>query len=452
MFIRSVLIAAMLASTTAYAADGNVDTSFGIFSTGHNVISVDAGGTNTDTVAEVLTAPDGSLYLVGSSTQDIGRRITLVHLQANGQVDTNFGTNGRFIGPAATNDTLAAAAAFDGNGNILVAGSRSISGLNADFTVCKFRNAGTQVFSATNKACVTVAFDLGGSLKDVVRGMTVLQDGRIVLVGWANAAPNFDEAAIAVINPDGTPDAGFGTGGKQYFLHAQTRQDLLYSVVEYGSVLAIVGEAVSQDNYHAALYATVDKNTGAQDDYTPSFLNTVSGPAAFRRVITLRNGSLAGVGKVHTDNDEMQGMAVHFGAQGTIVTGGFGGADGVAMFDSGDGVELTRAIEQRDGKLLVAGTRTPTNVSATQLVVGRFDGSGSLDVVGFNPVAGYTAVDFQLPGAYDNSAALTLQGGLPVLAGSVEATGNADNNYDFGVARLKNDEIFGTGFGKNEEQ
>jgi uncharacterized delta-60 repeat protein len=403
-------------------------------------------------VADVLTAPDGSLYIVGTATIDGGKRITLVHLKENGQLDTNFGTDGKYMAPIGSGNTQAMAATFNANGDILVAGARTISGANTDFTVCKFHGASSVIFSATLTPCLIVPFNLGGNSHDVARAVTVLSDGRIALAGWANAAPGFDEAAVAVLDPDGTPDAGFGTNGKQYFLHAMTRQDLLYSIVENGSTLAMAGEAVSSDNYHAALFASVDKNTGAAIGYTANFLGSPSGPAAYRDLILLRNGTLAAVGTTYTINNESQGVATHVASQGDLLLDGFGGPDGLAMLDSGDNVELTRAIEQRDGKLLVAGTRQPTNSNSTQLIVGRFDGSGNLDVVGFHPIGGYNSVDFQLPGSYDNGAVLTLQGTRPVVAGSVEATSNADNNYDFGVARLQSDEIFGSGFGKGYEE
>src|SRR5689334_19156042 len=189
MFVRTALFStALLVSAVAMANDADTDTSFGIFSSGHNVVSVNAGSLNADYVADVLTAPDGSLYLVGSSMQANNEyRMTLAHLNVNGTVDTDFGTNGRYIAPSAAlfDNTLAAAAAIDGSGDLIVAGTRRIDGNNTDFVVCKFHGAGVKQFTGTGTACVIVPFDLGGTLQDTARDVTLLSDGRIVVVGSA---------------------------------------------------------------------------------------------------------------------------------------------------------------------------------------------------------------------------------------------------------------------------
>jgi len=51
-----------------------------------------------------------------------------------------------------------------------------------------------------------------------------------------------------------------------------------------------------------------------------------------------------------------------------------------------------------------------------------------------------------MPGHYDYGAVLALQSGQPVLAGSVRPSGS-NTDYDFGVARLRNDLIFADRFG-----
>ena len=151
MFTRTILFcAALAANTLAHGADSDIDTSFGIFSTGHNVVPINGGGGNGDTVADVLVAPDSSLFLVGTSDLAGGQsRITVVHLLANGQLDTNFGTNGHYVVPSVS--ATASSAAFAANGDILVGATRHTAG-NDDFTVCRVRGAGWR--SSATPACL----------------------------------------------------------------------------------------------------------------------------------------------------------------------------------------------------------------------------------------------------------------------------------------------------------
>lgn len=451
MFTRTALFcAALAASANAAAVDSALDPTFGIFSTGRNVVPVDAGDTNQDTVAEVLTAPDGSLYLVGTADTGSENRITLVHLLANGLVDTDFGTNGRYVGPSGTGNTAAVAAAFDAGGDIIVVGTRQRAAPdNTDFTVCKFRGAGVTQFSATNTACVTAAFDLpNGNDHDQPRDLAVLKDGRIVLVGSANNGAGIEEAALAVFRADGTPDPVFGTNGKTHTLKPGLKQQVLYSVLDGGQVLVVLGESAIDGANHAAIHMRFLSDTGDEFSYSPVNLGLQNGYAYFRDARFLKDGNIIAVGGGKTANNEIQGVIAKLNPSGYTVNDGWGGGDGVALLDSGDQVELTRVLEQSDGKLLVAGTRTPAGGASTELIVGRFTAGGSVDLTGFNITYGYRAVDFALPGSYDAGARLALQAGRPVLAGSVE---NSGGNYDFGVARLQNDLIFSNRFGSTPQ-
>ena len=448
--MRKILLYCLLSAAAHLAAsDSDIDTSFGIFSTGHNVISINRGGDNADYVAEVLTAADGSLYLVGSANDTLTDfRIALVRLLPNGQIDTNFGNGGKFLAPTGTNNTLASAAAFDADGNILVAGTRRISADNSDFTVCKFIGAGVTQFSSTNTPCITVAFDLGGTLQDVARDMLVLSDGRIVLVGSAHSAAG-DEAAVAVINADGTPDTGFGPGGKRHWLTAGRASELLYGAAyQTGGILIAVGEGVTTPaSDHGALVAKVSLADGTLYYSDLDFLKTASGPAYYRDVSIRPNNPPVAVGSV-SSGGKMRGVLARLTSGGEY-DATFDNNNGYATLNAGDAVELTKVIEQSDGKFLVAGTLTETGGGASSLIVGRYNAGGSLDVSAFNLLQGWREIDFALPGSYGGGAKLTLQAGRPGVAGSADvAAGGTD--YDFGVARLQNALIWFASFGVSQ--
>lgn len=443
MKLRSILCLAILAASAPAAADSEIDTDFGIFSTGHNVVPINNGGNDADMVADVLTAADGSLYLIGTSSNAEGQtRITLVHLHANGQVDLEFGTDGRYIGPVGTGSVLVAAASFDANGDILVAGTRQGAD-GQDFTVCKFRGAGVTQFSALGTPCATVAFDLVPGGADIARDLVVHPDGRIALAGSAGIDDNHHHAAIALINPDGTPDSSLGPGGKRHWLPDDLRQASLHGVALQGSnIVYAVGESAKNGSAERRTFAArVSLTTGTVLASSTELLGTSNGPAYYRDVSNLPDAPAYAVGGVF-ENGKTCGVLTRLLPSTDHDTEWAG--DGHAPLCAGDHVEFTRMARQSDGKILVVGMLRENGFTAANLFVARYNADGSRDVGTFNILMGYREIDFQTPGTFDIGAALTLQAGRPVIAGSVQAVA-VSNDYDFGVARLKNDLIFKTG-------
>ena len=95
-FLFTCLLAGV--SGSALAVDGQLDSSFGIFSTGRNLAALDQGGTNSDKLADVLVGTDGSLFLVGTSEGSAGTsRYSITKLTASGILDESFGTNGSVL-------------------------------------------------------------------------------------------------------------------------------------------------------------------------------------------------------------------------------------------------------------------------------------------------------------------------------------------------------------------
>ena len=65
-----------------------------------------------------------------------------------------------------------------------------------------------------NSGITTIPFDLGYNNSDVVGGVAVQLDGKIVVAGTAQIAATSADFAVARLNPDGTLDQSFGQGGK----------------------------------------------------------------------------------------------------------------------------------------------------------------------------------------------------------------------------------------------
>jgi uncharacterized delta-60 repeat protein len=207
---------------------------------------------------DVLVLPNGKLLVGGFSGPETGN-VQVARLNANGALDTTFGTggiatadfggddfglamarqaNGRILIAGLSRPTeigagtggaivarLRAGGAldpdFDGDGRLMF-GTRSLSAVlvqpdrrivvagNADnlqtMTVNRLRPNGSPDTTFDGDGKVTIDF---GPLSDLANDAVLQPDGKIVVVGSSVGG-----VAIARLNPNGSPDATFGAAGK----------------------------------------------------------------------------------------------------------------------------------------------------------------------------------------------------------------------------------------------
>jgi uncharacterized delta-60 repeat protein len=89
--------------------------------------------------------------------------------------------------------------------NILVAGNAAG---NLAMTVTRLTPNGSIDTSFGTGGTATIDF---GTLDDIAGGAALQPDGKIVVAGYTQAS---EDVAVARLNPNGTPDPSFGTGGK----------------------------------------------------------------------------------------------------------------------------------------------------------------------------------------------------------------------------------------------
>ena len=230
-------------------ANGSLDTTFS--GDGRKVFS---WGPISRAMA-VLPLPNEKLLLAGFSGPE-GGNVQLARLQANGALDTTFGSGGK----AAVDfggDDFGVAIARQANGRILVAGRSTTAGaivarlrangapdpdfgggdgritvgagsLSAVFvqadrkivvagnaggsammTVTRLRTDGSPDTTFDGDGTATIDF---GSLADVANDAVLQGDGKIVVAGFTQQSVS--GPAIARLNANGSPDATFGAAGK----------------------------------------------------------------------------------------------------------------------------------------------------------------------------------------------------------------------------------------------
>ena len=202
----------------------------------------------------VLVLPNGKILLGGFSGPE-GGNIQVARLNANGALDTTFGTGGKapvdFGG-----DDFGLAMARQANGRILVAGRSSAAGavvarlrasgaLDPDFdgdgratlpgggsanavlvqpdrrivVVGNASGSATMAVTRLNRnGSLDTTFDGDGtatidfgSLADLAHDVVLQPDGKIVVGGYTQAD---EEVAVARLNSNGSPDSTFGAAGK----------------------------------------------------------------------------------------------------------------------------------------------------------------------------------------------------------------------------------------------
>jgi uncharacterized delta-60 repeat protein len=174
-------------------ANGALDTTFG---TGGKA-PVDFGG--DDFGLAMARQANGRILVAGRSSAG---GAVVARLRANGALDPDFGGDGRVTLPGGG---TANAVLVQPDRKIVVAGNASG---NAMMTVWRLNPNGSLDPTLDGDGMATINF---GSLADLANDAARQLDGKIVVAGYSQA----DEVvAIARLNTDGSPDGTFGAAGK----------------------------------------------------------------------------------------------------------------------------------------------------------------------------------------------------------------------------------------------
>jgi uncharacterized delta-60 repeat protein len=173
--------------------NGLLDTTFG---TGGKA-AVDFGG--DDFGMAMARQADGRILVAGRSS---AAGAVVARLRATGTLDPDFDGDGRVTLPGGGS---ASAVLVQPDRNIVVAGNAMGSGV---MTVTRLTPTGA--LDPTFGAGGTATIDFG-SLADLAAGAALQPNGKIVVAGYTQAS---EDVAVARLNANGSPDATFGVAGK----------------------------------------------------------------------------------------------------------------------------------------------------------------------------------------------------------------------------------------------
>ena len=185
-------------------SDGSVDNNFGT-----NGYTIETFGNVDARAYGAILLDDGSFILIGYvnvSGSTTGRDVALAKFNADGTLNTAFGTNGTVITPATSNDDFSYTGIVQPDGKIVVTGRTQVNFLDNTFVI-RYNADGTLDNTFGTNGVVT--YDAGGT--EDLYYIDRQSDGKIIIAG-SDAVSNAT-FLLSRLNTDGTLDNSFGTSG-----------------------------------------------------------------------------------------------------------------------------------------------------------------------------------------------------------------------------------------------
>ncbi len=171
--IRFILLVILFFGVAeVFAAEGDLDPTFD----GDGIVATD-NGSNSEEVRDIAVQPDAKIIALGYSPIESTstNRAVIVRYNANGSIDSTFGTSGKVIIEQLVNPQ---ALALQADGKIVIVGSIGFFP-NNNFYASRLNADGS--FDTTFNGTGTVILDFG--FADVAQSVKIQPDGKIVIGG-----------------------------------------------------------------------------------------------------------------------------------------------------------------------------------------------------------------------------------------------------------------------------
>ncbi|WP_298224725.1 T9SS type A sorting domain-containing protein [Flavobacterium sp.] len=338
-----------------YNTDGSLDTGFGTGGVVFTPLMTESGGNR---IIKLLA--DGKILVTSARSVSNNTNFfdfATMRYNADGSVDTTFGTNGMVQTDINGSGNYANAIDVQSDGKIIVAGSTYLnSNTNVGTTLVRYSVDGQidTTFGTDGKVILNL---LAPNTSQFLWDIKILADDSILLGVTTTAFETLEtlrNIAILKISSNGAPDLTFGTNGA--VVTDFGAKDILYAIDEFQGAIYMAG------------YSQYPNNTMILSKYLPNgTLDTtfgIDGKVKTNKDATslydgLYSMKVQSNGKIlcsgwTTHGQQQDALLIQFNADGSIDTGFNGTGFITTDFGNLDNINFSFAV-QPDGKIVCAG-------------------------------------------------------------------------------------------------
>ncbi|MBB1286566.1 T9SS type A sorting domain-containing protein [Flavisolibacter sp. BT320] len=347
-----------------------------------------------------------------------------------GSLVSTFGTGGRVQTSFSSLQDGATALLVQPDGKLVAGGTSLFSG-NQDFSLARYNTDGTLDLTFSSDGKQTTAIGTGS---DIINGMALQADGKIVAVGETLVGSTY-MAAIARYNTDGTLDASFSGDGK-HTVTLGTKNAYAYAVaIQPDGKILVAGYTFEPGTVDFTVFrflsdGTLDVSFSGDGIATVDYASTLDNAYAM---------ALQPDGKILlAGNASANFMLARLNSDGSMDSSFDGDGKLVTVF--ANGARLNTVALQADGKIVAAGQRSYNDPMMDRTVydgiVTRYTSTGQLDAT-FN---GTGQLSLDLGSDNDNIRSVKLQndgkimlcatGNMNFTLARLNTNGTLDNSFD----------------------
>ena len=193
-----------------FNANGTLDTAFG--NNGIAAISLSSG---EDVPFSIVVQPDGKTILAGARNlnENADTDIALVRFNANGTIDTTFGSNGSVINNLGGFPDVATAMRLQTDGKLIIAGVNCLNNNCSTSNIALLRyNSDGSLDNGFDSDGIVIA-QISGSTNSGASDLVLQRNGKIIISGETVNPNAQSDAFVGRFNPNGSLDATFNDDG-----------------------------------------------------------------------------------------------------------------------------------------------------------------------------------------------------------------------------------------------
>lgn len=354
----TLMSASMTVSAQALVADGTEDSTFGT-----SGVASAASTNEGDGVRGVIVQPSGKIVTIGfvaSPNYSRGWNYRAARFNKDGSLDSTFGSNGIYDNDITGRHDVPRGYAVQPDGKIILAGDVEYpTGGQYRITLLRITPNGALDNSFGTSG---IWMDNRGITSNIYRA-TATPTGKIIVTGRDR---DMGRSIVFQLNPNGTLDTSFGTGGFVYVPDNGSEKDGVGVTVDSNGKIAIAGiNGGDAFAYRLNSNGSVDTKFG-----TAGFRNyQVNGTSAsFNKIIQVGNEYLITGSAINPTTGKNNIVAIKISNTGNLDT--HFGTSGIAFIapDSDSNVSSLATVLSKNGVIYLAGYKEIAGITTSLLV------------------------------------------------------------------------------------